>query len=213
MCQKHSSKLILGGSFNPIHYGHIWPAQEAASTLGIDKITLLPNRVSPLKQGSISSEHKLAMLNLVKQAQPIFEIDPRELNKQQANYTIDTLKELRQEQAHSALCFLMGMDTLITLPHWHCWQELLDYAHLVVCKRPEQNKELPNEVQQMLAEHGANKIIGLHGKIIMLDTKMYPISSTQIRHKIKNKQSCQGLLPQSIERYLIQNQLYSNPSK
>jgi len=199
---------LLGGSFNPIHYGHIKPALEAAKLLNIDTVRLLPNRISPLKKSSISTEHKLAMLQLVESQYPEFEIDPRELKQDKSNYTVHTLKEIRKEQPLGPLCFIMGYDSLLSLPHWHQWQELLNYVHLVVCRRPDQQTEPPQEIQSLLARVCATQIKGDHGNIILLNTKVQAVSSTEIRKKTKNSHSIKDLAPTAIAQYIEKNHLY-----
>ena len=204
-----SPLALLGGSFDPIHYGHIKPALEAAKQLNINEIHLLPNRVSPLKQHStVNERHKLQMLKLVVAQYGQFQIDARELTQPQPNYTINTLKSIRAEIGDRPLCFIMGYDSLASLPRWYQWQQLLDYAHLVVSRRPDQNLNLPTEVRTLLSKVTSNRIASSQGSIICLNTQALPISSTLIRHNIKKGLSVKELMPDCITTYIKENQLY-----
>ena len=128
---------ILGGTFDPIHYGHLTPAREAMQALGLEHIRLMPNHIPPHRpQPVASSEQRLAMVTLAASEFGGFQVDDRELRRQSPSFTFDTLRQLRHELPDTPICFLIGMDSLLSLPTWHRWQELTDYAHLVVSVRP-----------------------------------------------------------------------------
>ena len=131
---------LFGGTFDPIHYGHLRPALALAKELGLTKINLLPNRIPPHKpQPEANTEQRLAMLQLAIADYSLFSVDTRELEPKlinQPSFTIDTLKSWRQQNGtQQSLAFIMGKDSLLSLPTWKDWQKLLDYCHLLICKR------------------------------------------------------------------------------
>lgn len=129
---------LLGGTFNPIHYGHLRMAQELANGLGMDEVKFIPSANPPHKDSvTVSAEHRATMVKLAIADNPLFTLDKRELERQGTSYTIDTLISLREELGNNtALCLMMGSDAFIKLNTWHRWQALLDYAHIILVQRP-----------------------------------------------------------------------------
>ena len=175
---------ILGGTFDPIHIGHLRPAIEARGALGLAEVRLLPNHIPPHRANPLcSSEQRLAMVRLAAADNPGFVVDERELRRDTPSWTIDTLVELRSELPDTPLCFLMGMDSLLGLPGWHRWQELLDYAHLVVSCRPGWQPDYPVQVAELLARHQTRDIRDLHrqrhGHVWLCDNLPVELSATR----------------------------------
>ena len=127
----------MGGSFNPVHYGHLKVASDAKRRLALDAMCIMPAAQSPLKtQHSVSVQHRLAMLDLALTEFPDLQLDTREL-EEGPSYTVDSLQELRREMGSDAtIYFLIGDDLLPTLNQWSRWEALTDYAHLIVANRP-----------------------------------------------------------------------------
>jgi nicotinate-nucleotide adenylyltransferase len=213
---------ILGGTFNPIHYGHLRMAQELADGLGMDEVRFIPSSNPPHKDSvTVSAEHRAAMVQLAIADNPLFTLDKRELERKGASYTIDTLISLRQEFGNdTALCLMMGSDAFLKLNTWHRWQELLDYAHIILVQRPSQGKPqepLPEKLQTLLRDHYAEQVSDLHeekaGLINMQAISAQEISATQIRESLKHGQSVRYLLPKQAIEYIQQQKLYlDNPS-
>jgi len=204
---------ILGGTFDPIHNGHLRPCLDLLQQLELAEIKLLPNHIPPHKAvpGS-SSAHRLAMVELAVQDCPEITIDERELRRDKASYTIDTLIELAQDYPDTPICFLIGMDSLNSLHTWYRWQELLDYCHLVVSYRPGYQFELATEVQAIFervktTDH--NTIHSQrHGHILLWPSTQLDISATRIRFLIKNQQNPMFLLPEKVLTYIKHHNLY-----
>ncbi len=204
---------LLGGTFDPIHIGHLRPAIEARDAIGLAEIRLIPNHIPPHRTNPFcSSEQRLAMVKLAAAENAGFVVDERELKRDKPSYTIDTLIELRHELPDTPLCFLMGMDSLLGLPGWHRWQELLDHAHLVVSVRPGWRPDYPGEVAELLARHHTTDATALHqrlaGHIWLADNQPIELSATRLRALLAAGEDPRYLLPPSVADYIRQQGLY-----
>lgn len=204
---------LLGGTFDPIHIGHLRPAIEARDAIGLAEIRLIPNHIPPHRANPFcSSEQRLAMVKLAAAENAGFVVDERELRRDTPSWTIDTLIELRQALPDTPLCFLMGMDSLLGLPGWHRWQELLDHAHLVVSVRPGWQPDYPGEVAELLARHHTMDATALHrrlaGHIWLADNQPLELSATRLRTLLAAGEDPRYLLPPSVADYIRQQGLY-----
>jgi len=208
---------ILGGTFNPIHFAHLRMAQELANGLGMDEVRFIPSANPPHKDSvTVSAQHRATMVKLAISDNPLFTLDKRELERKGTSYTIDTLISLREQLGNdTALCLMMGSDAFIKLNTWHRWQELLDYAHIILVQRPSQGKPqepLPEQLQTLLRNHYAEQVSDLHeekaGLINMQAISAQEISATQIRELLKLGQSVRYLLPKEVIEYIQQQHLY-----
>ena len=210
---------ILGGTFDPIHIGHLRPAIEARDALGLAEVRLLPNHIPPHRANPFcSSEQRLAMVALAAAENPGFVVDERELQRDKPSWTIDTLIELSQELPDTPVCFLMGMDSLLGLPSWHRWQELLEHAHLVVSKRPGWQPDYPAEVASLLARHQTRDVQDLHrhrqGHVWIADNLPIALSATRLRALLLAGQDPRYLLPAPVADYIRRHRLYQpSPSR
>lgn len=204
---------FLGGSFDPIHNGHLLPAIEVATNLKLKQLYLMPNHIAPHKSGShCSATQRCEMVALAIQNTEQLQLDKRELNRNNTSYTIDTLKEIQAAHPNTPICFMMGLDSLINFNSWHQWQDILDYCHLIVCFRPGWKVEFNETIQALLTKHQTTSHLELHqsnaGKIYFQQTDQHDISSTQIRQNIKQHRSVAHLLPEAVHNYIKQFQLY-----
>ncbi len=206
---------ILGGTFDPIHFGHLRPAVDLLNQLPLAQIRFMPNHIPPHKTlpGS-QSEQRLTMVNLAVRGQEKLVVDSRELNRDKPSYTIDTLKELKRELPHTPLCFIMGMDSLLSFTRWHQWQHILDYCHLIVCCRPGWQHEDNPETQALLSQRQTQAPADLQnqqaGRIYLAQVSQLDISASQIRQLVSMNQSASYLLPTSVLEYIQKNQLYTS---
>ncbi|CNK28391.1 nicotinate-nucleotide adenylyltransferase [Yersinia intermedia] len=206
---------LFGGTFDPIHYGHLTPVEALAQQVGLQHIILLPNNVPPHRpQPEANTQQRLKMVELAVADNPLFSIDARELLRDSPSFTIDTLENLRKERgAELPLAFIIGQDSLLSLHKWHRWQSILDVCHLLVCARPgySQTLETP-ELQQWLDERRVLDPQALNlqpqGLIYLADTPLLDISATDIRHRRHNGESCDDLLPRAVQRYIELQGLY-----
>ena len=204
---------FFGGTFDPIHLGHLRLALELKQQLKLDELRLLPCYIPPHRATpSASAPQRLQMLQLALADCPELGWDARELQRNAPSYTYDSLSELRSELgAEASLCWCMGMDSFVSLDSWHRWQELIELAHLVVVARPGWALPTSGPVAELVAQHRAQPQ-ALHtaaaGKLVVCEARLLPISATEIRTQIGAGQSPQFLLPDSVWRYIREQQLY-----
>lgn len=205
---------LFGGTFDPVHIGHLRTALELKQALGLAQMRLLPSAQPPHRaQPMASAEHRLALLKCGVDAEPGLAVDDRELRREGPSYTLDTLAGIRAEiGADTPLCLCIGMDSLVNLNQWHRWQELTDYAHIVAAARP--GWHLPNAgaVLEFVRRHRAHDIAELQatpaGKLLIVEMTLLPISATGIRQALQRGESIRYLVPDGVIDYINQNQLY-----
>ncbi len=213
--QSHELLALFGGTFDPIHYGHLRPVEQLASEIHLDKVVLIPNNVPPHRpQPEASSAQRLAMLQLAIEGNSLFSIDQRELRRDTPSYTIETLETLRKEYGNATpLAFIIGQDSLLSLHKWHRWEALLNFCHLVVMRRPGYAQELETPaLQRWLDAHKVDDAELLRqqpqGVIYLANTPLLDISATQIRQRRHAGDDCANYLPSSVERYIESQGLY-----
>lgn len=206
---------FFGGTFDPIHYGHLRPVSVLAQEVGLNQVTLLPNHVPPHRpQPEANAQQRLKMVTLAIADNPLFSVDDRELHRTTPSYTIDTLETIRKERGQTQpLAFIIGQDSLLTLHKWHRWHALLDVCHLLVLARPGYNQQMDTpELQRWLEQHRVTDATQLsqqpHGYIYLADTPLLEISATEIRQRRHQGISCDDLLPRSVQRYIELQGLY-----
>ncbi|MGZ8927309.1 MAG: nicotinate-nucleotide adenylyltransferase [Methylobacter sp.] len=205
---------IFGGTFDPIHYGHLRSALEVKDIFGLNEVRLIPCASPPHReQPAVSAEMRLQMLTLAIKNQPGLKIDTRELDRHKASdqtpsYMVDTLKSLRQEFSTEPLLLFIGTDAFKHLTSWHQWQQLFDYAHIVVMTRPGfETQELNDFFKARLAE--AKELAQASaGKLCFQQVTQLDISATAIRAMIADKQNPGFLLPDAVIEYIKQHKLY-----
>jgi len=209
---------IMGGSFNPVHYGHLRVARDANCRLALDAMYIMPAARSPLKtQHPVSAEHRLAMLDLAVTEFPELQLDTRELEREGPSYTVDSLQELRQEMGRAAtIYFLIGDDLLPTLNQWSRWQVMTDYAHLVVANRPGEFLAIPAEVAAWWHDREAPlaQLSSLPaGCVSRLECSLVDVSSSGIRQSLKSGERGTEMIPYSVMEYINRHKLYENLSQ
>lgn len=206
---------IYGGTFDPIHYGHLRPALEVLQHLQLAAVRFIPCRVPVHRDApQVSPEQRFALLRLALADQPGFIADDRELRRATPSYMVDTLRELRTELgAEVALCLLLGSDAFQQLPTWHCWTQLTDLAHLVVMQRPGILPEWPAALQNFIADKLTAQAQHLHqqatGKVLLHAVTQLDISATTIRHHLAAGQAVRYLLPDLALAYIADRGLYA----
>ena len=128
---------VFGGTFDPIHYGHLRTAFELMEAVHLSEVRFLPAGTPPHRETpEASAQERLAMVAAAIGGQPGFIVDDRELRREGPSYSVDTLLDLRAEFAHRSICLIVGMDAFLGLPQWYHWREILQLAHVVVAHRP-----------------------------------------------------------------------------
>lgn len=205
----------FGGTFDPIHNGHLQMATELKQACCFEQMFLLPCRKPPHRSSPACSDaQRLEMARLAIADSNSLRLDDREYQRTSLSYTIDSLIELRRELGDSAsISWCVGLDSLVNLNSWYRWRELLDYAHLVVVERPGWQIPVVGEVAQWLNRNRASADVLRSkscGNVIVQSLSLVDVSATDIRGRIKSKKSVQFMLPDAVWLYVTQNQLYQN---
>lgn len=202
-----TKKIILfGGSFNPVHLGHIETAYCAAEKIGAEKIILIPANRSPHKQTApeASGVDRMKMLALATADKPIFEISDCELKRPRPSYTLDTIKYFREKLGSDTnLHLLVGADVLTELDKWHRINELIDECIITVMCRGGFEKDDFGDIEKHIGPERLKRLLNN-----MVETPAVEISSSQIRQMIKADQSTEGLLCKAVADYIAQHRLY-----
>jgi len=207
---------VFGGTFDPIHYGHLRLAETAREALGLTRVRLIPagqppHRATPGAAGA----HRLAMARLAAADNPAFEVDPAEVEAEQASYTILSLERLRAELGPGRpLVLLLGVDAFLGLPTWRRWTELFDFAHLAVANRPGYSLDgatMPAALAEEATRRQASSSIlraAPAGHLVRFAMTPLAISATDIRARCTAGQSLRYLLPPPVVDYISRHQLY-----
>lgn len=209
---------ILGGTFDPIHYGHLRLAEEMLELVGLQEIRFIPTGTPPHRDApQVSPQQRSEMVRLAIADQPRFVLDEREVRRKAKCYTVDTLAELRAELGdQQPLCLLMGGDAFLQLHTWHEWERLFELAHIVVGYRPGFTiEERIVAAEPRLREHYKRRLCAadlLHrqasGGISVLAIPKLEISATVIRSRVAEQRSIRYLLPNAVADYIYQHHLY-----
>lgn len=208
---------VLGGTFDPIHYGHLRPALEIWENLNLAEIRFIPGSQPPHRdQPTATPAQRLTMLELAITDQPGFIVDDRELHREGPSYTVDTLTSLRTEVDRTPLCLILGMDAFDDFHHWHRWQEIPLLAHLLVLHRPGAQLSFSDALGELVARHKLHHYNGLverpAGGVLFYEVTQLDISATQIRELITHGKSPRYLLPETVRTYIQDQRLYQSSS-
>ena len=211
---------VLGGAFDPIHYGHIKLAKAWQDVATLSKVLFIPSGLAPHKNIVLENKHRVEMLNLALNPYTNFFTDDREIKKNQndlkPSYTIETLQSLIIEKKEDqAFCFLMGSDAFLNLESWHLWNELFNYCHILIVERRESPiivDQLTSALKKEWGERITQNIEDLRGSSYgLIMTKKFEyidISSSQIRDAIYSNKNLTDLLPAAVADYINLHGLY-----
>lgn len=194
---------ILGGTFDPVHIGHLRVALEASEALAAP-VRLMPAHVPPHRPAPVASAaQRVAMLRAALAGQDRLRLDTRELDRSEPSYTVDTLRQMRNEfGAVQSLILLLGADAFVGLPTWHRWRELFDLAHIAVMTRPGHDASLPAELRAEIAPRGAASAAELHmspaGKVFDLPVTPLEISASRVRALFAAGRDPRWLVPDAL---------------
>jgi nicotinate-nucleotide adenylyltransferase len=205
---------ILGGTFDPVHFGHLRLAIECYEKLDLQEVRLIPLHTPPHRNLTVATPgQRLDMLRIAVEGIAGLKVDDCELQRGNVSYTIDTVSTIRKNSGTVPLCLLMGADALNTLHTWRRWQELLDYVHFVIAGRTGNSKPENGETETILRKHAAKTISELSrqpcGKTFGLTIPLLDISATQIRATLLEGRNPAGLLPEPVIHYIHKNKIYT----
>jgi nicotinate-nucleotide adenylyltransferase len=204
---------IFGGTFDPVHFGHLRAASEAQEALSLENLRLLPAGSPPHRSLTFASaQHRLAMLRLALEGHPDLTADDREVRRSGHSYMVDTLREIREQEGPVPLLLMIGQDAANKLDSWHQWQQLFDLAHIVIMRRPESKHEysgaLYQEVQPRLESDPNTLRHEPCGSVLPLEVTQLAISSTRIRSLVTAGKTPRFLLPDRVISYIHEHGLY-----
>jgi nicotinate-nucleotide adenylyltransferase len=208
---------VFGGTFDPVHFGHLRPALEVAEALALREMRLVPTHVPPHRQAPVASAaQRLAMVQLAVAGEAGLVVDTRELERTGPSYMVDTLASLRAELGAEPLCLVLGADAYLTLESWHRWQELLALAHLVITHRPGWQLDTAaasEALTRLWREHGVASRDQLDarpaGTLWLQPVTQLDISATRIRAMLAAGHNPRYLLPDEVLAYIRAQNLYS----
>ena len=201
---------IYGGTFNPVHYGHLRTALEVKELFQLEQLRLIPCRLPAHKEEpDVSGEMRYQMLNLAVANVPGFLVDRRELDRAGPSYMVDTLQSLREELGEQSLLLFIGADAFAGLESWRQWRQLFDFAHLVVMTRPGfHHRQLPGFLEQRLLVNREQLAASQSGGLYFQEVTLLDISATDIRQLLAAGGNPQFLLPDKVLAFIQQHQLY-----
>ncbi|WP_438951208.1 nicotinate-nucleotide adenylyltransferase [Porticoccus sp.] len=205
---------LFGGTFDPVHIGHLRTALELKNLLALAEMRLMPSARPPHRVlPQASPKQRMAMLKLGLAGEPGLVADDRELRRDGPSYTVDSLIELRHEIGPEVpLCLCIGMDALLTINQWHRWRDLTDFAHIVVAARPGWHLPESGEVLNFVEDHRLHQTRELQttpaGGLLIREMTLLPVSATGIRQALQRGESIRYLVPDDIIDYINQHQLY-----
>lgn len=190
---------IFGGSFNPIHNGHIYVAEKVKEILGLDKIIFIPTGIAPHKDNGdfAPKEHRYNMVKLAVEGK--FDISDIEVKTHKICYAVDTMSEIKKIYKNDDLYYIIGADSLVDFMSWKEPLELFKMLHIAVVDRD--YKDIEKYAEEYREKYDA--------KITICHIKEYDVSSTQIRETIKKTRRCKNLVPEKVEKYIIKHRLYT----
>ena len=199
---------IFGGTFDPVHFGHLKPTMDVKLALDLDQVRFLPNSIPPHRELPwLGTEQRIKLLQTALEPLPGFIMDTRELERPGKSYMVDTLASLREDFPDGSFCLILGMDAFAGLPQWHQWQKILDLCHLVITQRPGFSWPKSPELQALEACQVAD-VAELKkadaGGILVQSVSQLDISSSDIRQRLQAGQPIKGLVPEAVEIELLE---------
>ncbi|MBS1127501.1 MAG: nadD [Nitrospirae bacterium] len=212
---------IFGGTFNPIHYGHLRSAEEIRTMFGLDRIFFIPSGNPPLKRKDLAdAEHRHEMVRMAVRGNPYFEVLDIECVRPGKSYTVDTLEQLLKNYPAAVFFFMLGIDAFLDIPNWREPEKILSLTNFIVLSRP--GKNFSDLFQSPYLDMKKTILAGIDSgdsescttvlqsgkQVILARVTQLGISSTDIRKRVKKGTSLKYLLPAEVESYIISNNLY-----
>ncbi len=205
---------IFGGTFDPIHYGHLRTALELLQRLSLAQVLFVPSARQPLRDPSVAPmSTRLAMVRAAVREEPRFAVDTRELERPGPSWTVDTLRSLRSDHERRSLCLLLGMDAFLSLPRWRRWEELSGLANIVVAHRPGWQPPDQGPLADLLGRCGTESPTDLHrqpaGSVLVTPVTQIDVSASQIRAAAVAGEDPRYLVPDSVREIILETECYA----
>jgi nicotinate-nucleotide adenylyltransferase len=207
---------IFGGTFDPIHVGHLRTAHELMTALGLAEVRFVPCRLPPHRPPAVAPEAlRLRMLEAALDGLPGFRVDGRELRRPGLSYMVDTLASLREEVGDRPLCLLLGLDAFLGLSTWHRWRDIPDLAHIVVARRPGVAQAIDGEAGELIqiraTANPADLARAPAGRVLLRDVTQLEISSSAIRALVAGGGDPRFLVPDAVLELIAKTHIYASP--
>lgn len=210
---------LLGGTFNPVHEGHMRLSREVRKKFALNKILFIPSYIPPHKQTAeiASPEDRFAMVQLAIRRNPLYIASPIEIEAQEKSYSILTLDKVKNIYRDAWVFFIVGIDAFLEIETWRSYQEVLEQCHFIVTSRPgdllaEARDALPEDYAEKIYDLRESESVGedliLKFRIFLLSINALDVSSTEIRRRIRQGQSVKGFVPEAVEVYIKRKKLY-----
>lgn len=209
---------VFGGTFDPIHYGHLRPALDVAEALNLAEVRFIPSGHPPHRGRPVAPRAlRLEMVKAAIAGEPRFVLDEREIHSDAPSYSVTTLESLRRELPERPLALIVGMDAFLGLTGWHRWRELLDLAHLVVAHRPGWHLQAEGELSTLVAARQTHDPRALHaapaGNIYLQAVTQLEISSTAIRALVAAGRDVRYLMPEEVRKLIVTSDCYGRKAQ
>ncbi len=206
---------VFGGTFDPVHYGHLRTAFELLRALRLSEVRFMPCGTPPHREEPVAaSALRLDMVRRATEGQPGFIVDDRELEREGPSYSVDTLLDLRGEFPHRSLCLIVGMDAFLGLPKWYRWRQILQLAHVVVAHRPGWTAPDMGPLGELLTDRGTGTVDDLHdaraGRIFIHAVTQLEISSSAVRALVSGGGDPRFLMPDTVRGCILESACYTN---
>ena len=206
---------LLGGTFDPIHYGHLRLAEEMGEALGLAQVRLVPAGLPPHRSApATAASQRLQMVRLAVAGNPRLVVDDREIRKTGPSYTTETLAEIRAEVGPDApLWLFMGADAFLGLATWHDWQRLFEFAHIAIAHRPGYRLIQSDALTDSLRSEVEHRLVDTPpatpaGSLWRFTITPLDISATAVRERLRRGQSIRYLVPEAVRTYIEEQKLY-----
>ncbi len=209
---------LFGGTFDPIHFGHLRTAFELWQSLRLAEVRFMPtgnppHREAPLAEGQL----RVDMVRAAVAGQSGFVVDDREIRRTGMSYTVDSLAELRAEFPERSLCLMLGMDAFLGMPNWHRWREIFELAHVIVAHRPGWKAPMTGPLGEVMVDRGTGNVRELHsskaGRIHIHGVTQLEIASTDLRQLILGGRDLRYLVPEPVRDIILKTGCYAAHQK
>ncbi len=209
---------LFGGTFDPIHYGHLRTAFELLQALKLAQVRFLPTGNPPHREAPLAAgDLRLEMVRAAVAGQSGFSVDDREIRRSGVSYSIDTVTELRAENPARSLCLLLGMDAFLGMPTWHRWREIFEFCHVVVAHRPGWKAPITGPLGEVMVDRGTGSVRELHaapaGRIYVLAVTQLEIASTDLRALVLSGRDLRYLVPDAVRDLIQRSGCYAAPRR
>jgi len=203
---------IMGGTFDPVHLAHLRVAMDVQADLQLDQVRFVPNRCPPHRADPAASiDQRLVMLETVLAEHESFVLDKREIERSGPSYMVDTLASLKAD-FDASICLILGTDAFYALRTWHQWEQLWDFAHIVVAHRPAAG-DMPDDLAEIIAHRQVETVDELFkqsaGRFYFCPVTQLDISASRIRKMVANGKDIKYLTPEGVIRYIRKQNLYN----